>query len=162
MYLLDANVLIQAKNFYYRFDIFPAFWDWLDSEKQKGTLASIVPVYEELTRGTDELSKWAKERQHTGWFLPVDDEATQREFSDIAAWVMGSHFKDQAKTEFLSVADPWLVARAATMGCTIVTHEKMLDPTIRRKVKIPNVCDAFGVECIDTFDLMNNLGARFL
>ncbi len=161
MYLLDANVLIQAKNFYYRFDIFPAFWEWLDGEQQNGELASILPVYEELAKGTDELSNWTKGRQHNGWFLPVDDEATQREFSSIAAWVMGSHFKPQAKTDFLAVADPWLVAKAASMDYAVVTHEKLLDPNIRRKVKIPNVCDAFGVECIDTFDLLNRLGARF-
>ncbi len=29
MYLLDANVFIDAKNRYYGFDIVPAFWDWL-------------------------------------------------------------------------------------------------------------------------------------
>ncbi len=161
MYLLDANVLIQAKNFYYRFDIFPMFWDWLDGEQQKGALASIIPVYEELAKGTDELSKWVKQRQHDGWFLPVDEEATQHEFSDIAVWVMDSHFKDQAKKDFLSVADPWLVAKAVSIGGVVVTHEKLFDPNIRRKVKIPNVCNAFGVECIDTFDLLNRLGAKF-
>jgi len=127
MYLLDSNVLIQAKNFYYRFDIFPMFWGWLESEAQKGTLASIFPVYEEVAKGTDELSKWVKARRRDRWFLPVDDEATQLALSDIAAWVMNSHFKDQAKTDFLSVADPWLVAKAVSLGATVVTHKKLLD-----------------------------------
>jgi hypothetical protein len=30
MFLLDSNVFIQAKNFYYGFDICPGFWKWLD------------------------------------------------------------------------------------------------------------------------------------
>lgn len=29
MYFLDTNVFINAKNFYYQFDIHPGFWDWL-------------------------------------------------------------------------------------------------------------------------------------
>ena len=28
-YLLDADVLIGAKNLHYGFDFCPAFWDWL-------------------------------------------------------------------------------------------------------------------------------------
>lgn len=31
MYLLDANVFIEAKNRYYGFDLAPGFWDWLDA-----------------------------------------------------------------------------------------------------------------------------------
>ena len=29
MFLIDANVLIEAKNRYYAFDIAPGFWYWL-------------------------------------------------------------------------------------------------------------------------------------
>ena len=48
MYILDTNVFIQAKNFYYGFDIVPAFWDWLDEKQENGQIASIKPVYDEL------------------------------------------------------------------------------------------------------------------
>jgi len=161
MYLLDANVFIEAKNFYYRFDTFPAFWDWLDAEQANGNLASARPIFEELTKGNDELSQWARERKDSGWFIPVDDSQTQQIFIDVAAWVMNGSFREHAKTDFLSGGDPWLIARAISMGATVVTHEKLVDRNIRRKVKIPNVCDAFGVECLDTFDLLNALGARF-
>lgn len=30
MYLIDSNVLIEAKNRYYAFDIAPGFWTWLE------------------------------------------------------------------------------------------------------------------------------------
>ena len=30
MFLVDSNVLIEAKNRYYAFDIAPGFWKWLD------------------------------------------------------------------------------------------------------------------------------------
>ena len=36
IYLLDANVFIQAKNLHYGFDFCPAFWDWLIAENAAG------------------------------------------------------------------------------------------------------------------------------
>lgn len=39
-YLIDANVLIEAKNRYYAFDIAPGFWKWLD---RAGTRHGIQP-----------------------------------------------------------------------------------------------------------------------
>ena len=77
MYLLDANVFIEAKNTYYRFDTFPGFWNWLDAEQAKGHLGSIQPIRDELLKGNDELADWIKARKDSGWFLPVDDIETQ-------------------------------------------------------------------------------------
>ena len=162
MYLLDANVFIEAKNFYYRFETFPAFWEWLDMEQERGNLDSIRPIFEEPVKGSDELSQWAKDRKDTGWFLPVDDEQTQQHFVEIASWVVAEPFKAVAKEEFLAGGDPWLVAKARTLSATVVTHKILFDPKIKRKVKIPNVCEALGVKpYLDTFDLLKKLGAKF-
>lgn len=161
MYLLDANVFIEAKNFYYRFETFPTFWEWLDTEQESGNLASIHPIYEELAKGNDELSRWTKARKDSSWFLAVDDEQTQQYFAEFAGWVMAEPFKEAAKEEFLSGGDPWLIAKARTIEATVITHESLFDPKIKKKVKIPNVCEAFSVTYLDTFDLLNKLGAKF-
>ena len=58
-------------------------------------------------------------------------------------------------------ADPWLSAKARVLGNTIVTHERF-DMANRRKFLIPNVCHHYGVECINTFDLLNRLEARLV
>ena len=55
-YLLDANVFIQAKNLHYGFDFCPAFWDWLVVQNDKGKVASIDKVADELRAGDDELA----------------------------------------------------------------------------------------------------------
>lgn len=60
-YCLDADIFIQAKNFYYHFDICPGSWDLLD--QQIGTVGSIISVCEELESGNDKLKGWAKIRQ---------------------------------------------------------------------------------------------------
>ncbi len=159
MYLLDANVFIQAKNFYYGFDIVPTFWEWLDEQQEAGTIASIRSVYDELVAGDDELAEWAKERKDSGWF--IDEEDAQDAFSDVAQWTMASDFKEAAKSEFLGVADSLLVAKAISGGDTIVTHESLFDPNIRKKIKIPNACEEFGVGYMSTFELLRLIGARF-
>lgn len=161
MYLLDANVFIEAKNFYYRFETFPAFWEWLDAEQEHGSLASISPIFEELAKGNDELSDWAKIRKDSGWFLTVDDGQTQNNLADIARWVMAESFKEIAKEEFLAGGDPWLIAKAKVIGATVITHESLFDPKIKKKVKIPNVCEVFNVPYLDTFDLLREIGAKF-
>ena len=158
--MFDANVFIEAKNFYYRFDTFPGFWEWLDAEKAKGHLGSIQPVCDELLKGNDDLAAWIKERKDSGWFLPVDDIETQHNLAQIANWVMLHPFKEAAKAEFLGVGDPWLIAKAKVLGATVVTQETF-DARSMKKVKIPNVCRAFAVPNINSFDLLRQTGATF-
>lgn len=73
-------------------------------------------------------------------------------------WVQAqSQFFDYAKADFARGADGWLVAYGRAKGCVIATNERF-DPNIKRKVKIPNVCQAFSVQCVDTFGMMRALG----
>jgi len=161
-YILDANVFIEAKNRAYPFDIFPVFWDWLDLEQAKGHIVSIHPIYDELTKGNDELAEWIKSRKDSGWFLKVDDEQTQQCYAKIAEWAVDplQKFTQPAQEEFLSVGDSWLVAKALAMGSIIVTHERF-DQNCKRRILIPNVCQALGIEYITTIDLFRKTGAKF-
>lgn len=160
-YLLDANTLIEAKNRYYQMRFCPGYWTWLTRNKRDGRLASVESVGSELRRGTDELAQWAV--QEADLFLPESDDETQTAFAEVAAYVAAQvgNMKTGALDEFLGGADPWLIAKARVLGHTIVTHER-LDIVNRRKFLIPNVCQHYGVECINTFDMLNRLEARFI
>jgi len=160
MYLLDANVFIEAKNQYYRPNSFPRFWQWLDLAQTKGQLASIQMIQEELLKGGDELSDWARERENAGWFLQIDDNKTQLAYTTIADWVMGQPFRDEAKAYFLNGADVWLIAKALTMKAAVATLE-VLVPQGSTKPKIPNVCRQFDIPYLNTFDLIQRLGVQF-
>jgi hypothetical protein len=48
------------------------------------------------------------------------------------------------------------VAYALAGGQTVVTLE-VLKPDIRKGIKIPNICDAFGIRCINTFEMLHEL-----
>ena len=157
---MDSNTYIQAKNLHYNMDFCPAFWDWLDKQSQISQVMSIDNVYLELTDSNDELSVWAKEKR--SHFIPVSDTGTQNKFAEIANFVVSQSSKSQADiANFLSKADPWIIAKAVTMGATVVTHEALV-PENSKKVKIPNICKAFSVEYINTYQLLLKLEANFV
>ena len=160
IYLIDSNIFIEAKNRYYGFDFCPAFWDFLDGEISKTTILTIKEVYNELSNGDDDLAQWIKDRKDSAFFTPVDDEETQKEFMKIAQYVQ-SNFSQEESNKFLSVADPWLIAKAKVLGANIVTHE-VLAPTNTKKVKIPNICAHFGVNYSDPFNMIRDLGGKFI
>lgn len=160
-YLLDANTLIEAKNRYYQMSICPGYWDWVLKSNQSDVVASIDSVGEELRRGNDELAQWAKDHPHL--FLDESDDATQASFAEVAQYVADNAaiMKAGALQEFLSGADPWLIAKARTIGATVVTHEQF-NEAIRRKFLIPNICRHFGINHFDTFDLLKIAEAKFI
>lgn len=69
-------------------------------------------------------------------------------------------FKEQAKQEFASVADGWLVAYAKANKLVVVTHE-VFDSATRKRVKIPNLCNEFSVEYVNTFEMLKSLDVSF-
>ncbi|MET0172358.1 MAG: DUF4411 family protein [Agrobacterium vaccinii] len=106
------------------------------------------------------LAEWAKQRRDADWFLEVDDENTQSNFSAVVQAVADGGFKDSAVEKFLAKADPWLIAKAMTIGATIITHE-VVEPLSKRRVPIPNVCQVFGVPCVNTFDALRKYSTIF-
>jgi len=138
----------------------PAYWDWLDRQFQTGQVMSIDNVYVELVDSKDELCDWVK--NHKAHFIPVSDDATQEKFAEIANFVVNLENKSQVDiANFLSKADPWIIAKAVTSGGVVVTHEALV-PENSKKVKIPNICREFGVEYISTYQLLSILEAKFI
>ncbi|MBN1235997.1 MAG: DUF4411 family protein [Methanotrichaceae archaeon] len=158
-YVLDANVFIEAARRYYAFDIAPRFWKLLIDQADNSFVLSIDHVKVELEKGKDELAKWAKNDFHE-CFISTEDDEVIAAYRRIMIWSQGqAQFTDAAKAEFASVADGWLVAYALAKGCIVVTLEQF-DANIRRRVKVPNACQAFGVKYVDTFQMMRELGVR--
>lgn len=158
-YVLDANVFIQAARRYYAFDVVPGFWDSLVKHAANEQVRSIDRVLKELDRGKDQLAAWVN-NDLSDAFASTDEPGVIQVYGDLMAWVQAqSQFTDAAKTDFASGADGWLVAYAKVNGCVVVTQE-VFDPVIKRKVPIPNMCQAFGVPYIDTFDMLRKLGIK--
>ena len=160
VFVLDANVFVEAARRYYAFDLAPKFWGSLIQYAESGHIQSIDRVKQELERGQDELAAWAK-RDFSQGFASTDEVDVVSCYGDIMTWVQGQNqFSAAAKSDFASGANGWLVAHANVKNYVVVTHE-VLNPEIQRKVPIPNVCQEFNVQHVDTFEMLRQLGVRF-
>lgn len=158
MYLLDANVFIQAKNLYYGFDFCPAFWSWLDDAHVAQRVFSVQSVGDELLAGADNLATWALERPQT-FFLPPDAEALPS-LRATSQWAIGAGYEQTAVNTFLQVGDYYLVSQALALGFTVVTHE--IAGNSRKKIKIPDACIGLGVRHMSPFQMLRTEQARFV
>ena len=158
VYLLDSSVFIQAKNLHYGFDFCPAFWEWLVVQNDKGMVASIEKVADELHAGDDELAEWAAARG-VKFFLSPND-AVLPALDVVSIWASGSGYQPSAVTTFQQVADYWLIAHALAHKCIVVTHE--VPAYTARKIKIPNACIGLGVRCMNPYEMLRRERARFI
>ena len=58
------------------------------------------------------------------------------------------------------MTDGWLVAYARVHGATVVTNEQSA-PESKREIKLPDVCDQFGVQHENTFAMLRALKVCF-
>jgi hypothetical protein len=160
-YVLDSNVFIEAARRYYAFDLVPSFWRALIEQAQNGRLESIDRVKDEIDLGKDSLTNWA-DSDFLQWFASTNQTDVIGRYSQLMVWAHGQQqFTAGAKAEFARKenADPWVIAYAIAKGFVVVTHEQF-DPNITVKIPIPNACRAFGVQYVDTFQMLRDLGIR--
>ena len=162
-YCLDTSVYIQAHRLYYAFDLTPGFWIGLRENAEKKILLSHISVLDELVKGKDDLAKWAKENKKVLFVEP--DEKVIDAYRQIVEFC-NSHYDDAHWVrEFLGGADPWVIAQAKAQNLTVVTMEAKkgyedVNPKSKRfrgDLKIPNICDHFGVKYISTYEMVRIL-----
>jgi hypothetical protein len=157
-YLLDSNIFIEAKNLHYGFDFCPAFWDWIVQQNAGGTVFSIQKVRDELIAGADELAEWARARNEDFFLAP--DESVVPSMTAVSGWAGSGAYDPAAASQFLQVADYYLVAHAHAKQLVVVTHEKPASSP--RRIKIPNACLELGVTVISPYDMLRAERARFV
>jgi len=161
VYVLDSNVFIQAACTYYAFDLLPPFWQALIRHAESGQIVSVDRVRDEINHMNDTLAGWANTEFHR-WFMSTTQPDVIEEYRRIMVWASNQNqFSGAAKAEFARAdnADAWVVAYAKAKGHSVVTHEQ-LHPDIKHRIPIPNACQAFGVEYVDTFQMLRTLGVR--
>lgn len=162
-YVLDSDIFITAKNLYYAFDICPGFWRGLIHHHHKGTVFSIDRVRGELLTGrkTEDLVQWVTNELPAGFFREVDDDDVTVAYTEVMLWAQRHpQYLDYAKAKFATGADGWLVAYAKVHGAIVVTNEQSA-PESKKEIKLPDVCEKFGVKPESTFSMLRALGARF-
>lgn len=161
VYVLDANVLIQAKRLHYRFDVCPGFWEALIAFHSRGLVQSIDRVRKELVDYGDELSDWVKTTAPKSFFQSTNNTDCVSQYRDVNRWVESrDQYLPAAKSKFASCADSWLIAFSKINGYVLVTHEEGAEYS-KKRVKIPDVCNEFGVQIANTYEMLASLGVSF-
>jgi hypothetical protein len=158
MYLLDANVFIQAHRLHYGFDICPAFWEWIERAHDLQRVFSIGKVLEEIEVGNDALAEWASNRPESFFLKP--EPATVLSLQATSGWAVRSGSDQTAISTFLQVADYFLVAQAHSLSFTVVTHE--VPGSSRKRIKVPDACIGVGVQFMTPFSMLRREQARFV
>lgn len=138
-YVFDSNIFINLHR-RHPIDVFPSLWAKIGELLDDGTIISSQEVYDEIMIGGDDLEKWVKARKKC--FLP-SEIPVQKDVQIILSTHRG--LVEGGKKN--NSADPFVIALAKQKNCKVVTEEvpthNMASP------KIPDVCEAYKIECID-------------
>jgi hypothetical protein len=149
-YSLDASSIIAAWTTRYPIDVMPTFWENLDSLIDNGDLRATEEVYEEIKRKDDGLFRWIRPR--SALIVPVDEPV-----QEAVREILGSHRYLVEMARNRSGADPFVIGLARVHGVTVMTEERMR-PNPVRKPKIPDVCGAYRIPCINLLGLIRANG----
>lgn len=159
LYLLDANVLMDANRDYYSIARIPEYWDWLEFCGNSGKIKIPLEIYEEISRGNDDLSDWVRlPLIKTALLLDegVDQDAVQKVTYE-------GYATDLDDVEIEEVGrDPFLISYALKdiSNRCIVTTEVSKPSKERSNKHIPDVCDSLGIYWCDPFEMIRRLDFR--
>jgi len=156
IYVFDNNSLSNILNHYYT-ERFPSFWEKYDKIVEAVNLLSVREVRNELTLkfDDDKIDRLAK--MNDKFFT----SPTPEELSFITQIYSVKHFQQNLdKKKILSggfFADPFVIAKAWKEQGTVVTEEDKKP----NAAKIPNICDHFGIHCINLEGFLTEMDWKF-
>lgn len=170
-YLIDANVIITAERFYYPKVVFSNFWDQFANFTKEGKLVFLDVVVNEILKGdSDEYenveNKWIRKNVQGSELktLPSLLVHYQQVINRVSRM---ANYTEAAKAEFArsDAGDAWLVSAAKYFQenadvASIVTYEKPA-PGSSKRIKLPDICDLYGVKCITPVEMLRQEGVRF-
>ncbi len=155
LYLLDANVLIDANRDYYPLGRVPEFWEWLVDRASGHQVKIPLEMYEEILAGReDDLTRWLKDNRDV---LLLDEHVNET----LVDRVTGQGYAPDLSDEEIERVgrDPFLIAYA--LGDpgrrTVVTTEVSKPKKRRANRHIPDVCDDLHVRHCNTYQFIEAL-----
>lgn len=162
IYLLDANVLINAHNLYYSVDMVPEFWAWLHHMAQNEKIKMPIETFEEVAGGADAkkdlLNDWLKSKGVKDALILAEEVDTA-----LLADVMNVYAPDLNDYEIEQVGrDPFLITYVLSgRGTRCVVSDEVSKPSKQRaNQKVPDICRKVGAPCCNTFAMLRQLGFK--
>jgi hypothetical protein len=161
LYLLDANVMIRAHEDYYPINRIPQFWTWLVALGQNSIAKVPYEIYGEIAVSTGPLHDWLTDPDISKDMIfgqAVDPKLLNKVLEE-------GYAPDLNDSEIEEIGqDPFLIAYAlAKRGdTTVVTKEVSAKSKTRANRRIPDVCETFGIRCINDFEFYRELDFKIL
>ncbi len=167
LYLLDANVLITANDYYYPIERVPEFWDWLQHMGALNHIKIPMEIIEEIKPGhkkvggsgeKDPLYDWMQQTSTIN-SLKLEEEVNIELVQEVIEKGYASDLTDD-EVEQLG-RDPFLIAYAIAESDRCVVTTEVSKPSKQRQNRhLPDVCNTMNVQYCDPFTLYRKLDFR--
>jgi len=147
-YSIDSSGVLDLFR-YYPPDVFPTIWTQLDGAARSGNIFAIDEVYRELEKKDDAAFQWLKARLEM--IVAIDIEIQERVKKILAA-----HDRLIDNRRNRSSGDAFVIALAQARNMAVVTGERASG--VIAKPKIPDVCVALKIPCINVLTMFRNEG----
>ena len=123
-------------------------------------MISTEPVSEQIKNQDRDLSYWIG--VNAPQLFVSTDQQTLILVSEVVDHVnFGVSHTDAAKNGFIGSIFPFLIAYAKALRRTVVTLEQSARG-VREVIKLRDICEDLGVECIDTFEMLRRERPSFV
>ena len=159
LYLLDANVLIDAHYKSYPIDRIPEFWAWLVSCARQQQVKIPLEIYQEISPGRtgNPLYDWLKGKKND---LCLDELVD----GDLVRRVISEGYAPDLTDEEIENCgcDPFLISYGLRNReeRVIVTNEVSKPSKTRANRHIPDVCQDLGISYCNTWRFIRRLDFR--
>jgi hypothetical protein len=166
VYILDSNFFIQAHRATYPLDVAVGFWNKVKELADAGEIISIDKVRDELYDKNDDLEAWCRTNLPEYFFKSTSEADVLNCYASISGWAISrsGHYKQGAINEFLDAdeADAFIISYAMVdIENRRITTQEVSDTRIKKKIKIPEPCENFGVSYVNTMEMFRRLGVKF-
>ncbi len=148
-YSVDTSAILNPWRLHYPPDVFPSLWRRLEEAADHGVIVASEEVLQELAKKDDEVWDWARERP--AMFIQVDEAVQQ-----AVRGILNRFPRLVDSRRGRSGADPFVIGLARTRNIAVVTYETPSGNL--EKPRIPDVCHALGVGCLQFVEFIRDLG----
>ena len=152
-YSIDTDAIINLLRRRYPPTVFPSLLKACEGLIASGDLRATWLVHDQLAKQADDVYKWAEGQSDL--FVPPDEPVQA-----AATAILADHdgLVDATATDPVD-ADPFVIALAQLNDAAVITSEVWSNSPIRPR--IPNVCDALGIPCMDLLEFFEAEGWAF-
>lgn len=158
LYLLDANVIIHAHDYYYNMARVPEFWGWILHHAENSLIKMPIETMDEVQGGPEaKHAQWIHSKSVKERLLFAEDfDESVLNHVVTTGYQLPSPNEDEIE---LMGQDPFLIAHALVdpKRRIVISNETSKPSAKGAKRKVPDVCKDLGVECYDIYHLLKAL-----